>query len=83
MIKCDNGNAEIKGTNYEAMLDFNCIIDTLFDITPEIAIATFFVRADEFKKQASTCNKKNLMVATEICKAILKEVREHEQRYNK
>ena len=78
MIKCDNGNIELHGTNYEAMLDFNCILDTLFNSAPEIVIATLFVWADDLEKQSLKCNKNILPVAIEICKTIRKEVQDNE-----
>ena len=78
MIKCDNGNIELSGNNYEAMLDFNCIIDTLFDRAPEIVIATLFAWTDDLEKKSLKCNKNNLTVAIELCKMIRKEVQDNE-----
>ena len=76
MIRFDKGTLEIRGANYEIMTDFNFIIEEILDKSPEIVLATFFVRAEQLKEYINKCDPVCLELSQEIIKKLLEAMEE-------
>ena len=72
MIKVLNGLVAVKGNTFELVQDFNCIIDELMEINPEIFMGASASWADIVLNKLPKCNQEHLTIVQALSDTYIK-----------